>query len=129
MPNINEVFGGNYLKASDLHDEEIVLTIAGVCEKEFENNGKKQKKLDVWFADDPRHLILNVTNARKIAQAHGPNTDAWIDKKIQLYVAEVEFQGDTVPAIRVRTGKKPAPAPRRGPPDFVDTSHTLDDTF
>ena len=124
MPNINEVFGGNYLKAADLHDDELLLTIAGVSEKEFENNGKKQKKLDMWFSEDPRHLVLNVTNSRKIAQTYGPNTDNWIGKKIQLYVAEVEFQGDTVPAIRVRTGKK-----KPTPPPAADFNDSIEDTF
>ena len=46
-------------------------------------------------------LVLNVTNARSIADMHGGDTDEWTGKKITLCKVRVDFAGKVVNAIRV----------------------------
>ena len=65
-------------------------------------------------------MVLNKTNAMKIAELHGNETNDWYDKIIEIYAAEVDFQGRSVDAIRVRaprteTSSDQQSEPRREP--------------
>jgi len=49
-------------------------------------------------------LVLNKTNARTIAKVVGsPRYAEWVGKRITLVRADVEFAGDMVEAIRVKS--------------------------
>lgn len=115
--NINDAFPSNYLKASDLGDGTPIVTIERV---EVEPVGRtKEMKPVVYFAGKTKGLILNKTNSKKIADiAESPDTDDWHGVQITLYATEVDFQGETVEAIRVKAPKRQAPAPaaRRAAP-------------
>ena len=113
---LSTVFGGDSLKAADLQGAEPTVTIATVTMKEFD----KGNKLVITFVGKKKCLVCNKTNANRIAFAHGTNTDNWIGKKIQLYTDLVDFQGNTVEAIRVRP-TKPAPASKPATSDFNDS--------
>ncbi len=133
MVNINTIFSG-YLTAADIDGRDPICTIEEVTVKKFENDGRVQVKLDITFAEEEKHLLCNVTNATTIGDVFGSETDAWVGRKIQLYVdPNVMFGGRRTPSIRVRTGKKrsasaPAPAPRKPEPEF-DDSTDLSETF
>jgi hypothetical protein len=58
-------------------------------------------------------MVLNKTNANNIALAYGEETDDWRDQEIILFEAMVDFQGKTVPAIRVKGPVKNRQAPAR----------------
>ena len=98
MPNINQMFPSKYLKAGDLQGQEVVVTILGIS---FETVGENTKPI-LAFAGKNKGLVLNVTNGRTIGGLHGEETDGWIGKSIILGTAWVDFQGNTVEAIRVR---------------------------
>lgn len=104
--NINQLYGGDYLKAADLQGKPRQLTIAGVDAREFDqqdkdgNSYKKQKAI-LSFAKTERQLVLNVTNANMIAAIYGPDTDAWIGKVVELRSEKVPFGSNIVDAIRV----------------------------
>ena len=53
-------------------------------------------------------MVLNKTNANNVSVLYGDDTDDWIGRSVELFEAMVEFQGKTVPALRIR-------APRRQP--------------
>ncbi len=104
--NINDLYPSKYLKASDLHDKTVVVTIARVV-TEIVDTRKNEQKPIVYFTTASgkpvdRGLVLNKTNANQIAFLFGPDTDEWIGKTIEMFPARVEFQGKMVEAIRVR---------------------------
>jgi hypothetical protein len=99
--DINTAFPSNYLKASDLDGPtRRVITKVGV------KDVRGDRKVVMDFADDDKPLIVNKTHARTIARAYGSDTDRWIGKSIELVEALVDFQGNTVPAVRVRIPTK-----------------------
>lgn len=101
MPNINDAFPSNYLKASDLRGSEVVVTIDHVG---FEPVGRqKEMKAVVYFKGKEKGLVLNKTNATKITQLAGsPNTEDWDGIRIKLYPTETEFAGEMTECIRIK---------------------------
>jgi len=100
---ISDIFAGNWLKADDLKGKAVVVTIESA---EIEEVGQdKEKKLCLHFVGKDKGLIVNKTNATTIGKIHGEDTDEWIGKKIKLMPREVEFQGESVWAIRVSLQK------------------------
>lgn len=123
MANINQVYGGNSLKAADLQGREFTLTIATVVNKSFDDGAK----LIITFREAQKAFVCNKTNAQHIGALYGPETDGWIGRQIVLFPTEVMFQGTLTPAIRVR-GSYQQMAPRQpaqplpminGQPGFV----------
>lgn len=125
MPNINDSFPSNYLKASDLKGSEVVVTIDRVA---FEPVGRqKEMKAVVYFKGKEKGMVLNKTNATKVtALAGSALTEDWDGIRIKLYPTETEFGGETVECIRVKNAPangqprqqpKPAPEPEPEPVD------------
>lgn len=112
MPNINDAFPSKYLRASDLRGAQPVVVIAHVSTEEVGKD--REEKLVVYFHGKEKGLVLNKTNATKIATLTGSqDTDGWEGKSIRLYSAEVQFGSDIVEAIRVKQATnngKPAAA-------------------
>lgn len=116
MPNIDAVFPSHYLKASDLGDSQPVVTIDRL---DIEPIGRqKEMKPVLYFVGKEKGLVLNKTNARKIADLAGSkDTEDWAGTRIKLYATEVEFQGEPMESIRVKaasngqTVTKPKPKP------------------
>ena len=113
MPNINDAFPSNYLKASDLKGRSVVVVIDRV---EFEPVGqKKDMKPILYFQGKTKGVVLNKTNATKImALTDTPDTENWRGFAIVLYPTETSFQGDMVDCIRVKAA--PTTARRQPPP-------------
>jgi arabinogalactan endo-1,4-beta-galactosidase len=127
---ISSAFPSDYLKASDLQGNAVTVTMAHVS---MEAVGKDQKPI-LYFQGKERGLVLNKTNASKISEMYGDDTDNWTGGKIILYEAMVDFKGDTVAAIRVRlaprngnsqTQTTPRTSSQSQPPD--DRGHFSDD--
>lgn len=97
--NINEIFDSKYLRASDLKDKQPVVTITQIEMAKMQDGANKPC---IYVNNNPKALVLNKTNATMIGKLYGNETDAWIGKKIKLITAWVEYQGDTVQAIRIR---------------------------
>lgn len=107
---LNEVYGGNYLKAEDLKDRgEVRCIIESVSVMEGDDG---KKKAVLHFRGKDKTLPLNITNANMVAELHGDETDDWEGKAITLYTCKVDFQGKRVLAIRV----KEAPSQRQAQP-------------
>jgi hypothetical protein len=123
---ISSAFPSDYLKAADLRGRDVTVTMDSV---KIETVGRDKESLPVlYFRGKDKGLVLNKTNARKIAEAFGDDTDDWSGGEIILYEAMVEFQGNTGPALRVRltpprrdNGKQsPNPTPSRAEQGFDD---------
>jgi hypothetical protein len=111
---LSEVFKSDFLKAEDL-DEDTVVTIAGVEVKELGSGKDKDQKPVITFEELDKGLACNRTNAQTIAKLYGDDTDDWIGKQITLFATEVDFKGDQVLAIRVRTRAPKTTAPATAP--------------
>ncbi len=101
---ISLAFPSDYLKAADLQGHAVTVTMAHVS---MEKVGNDQKPI-LYFQGKEKGMVLNKTNATKIAEMFGEDTENWTGGSIVIYEAMVDFKGDTVAAIRVRI------APRRG---------------
>jgi len=114
MPNIDAVFPSNYLKASDLGDKSPLVTVDRV---EIEPIGRdKEMKPVIYFQGKEKGLVLNKTNAKKIAELVGSkDTDDWTGCQIRIYATETEFGGETVECIRVKPAGGNAQPPKRQP--------------
>jgi hypothetical protein len=119
MANIHDSFPSNYLKASDLKGAQPIVTIDRI---EFEPVGKQREmKPILYLVGKEKGIVLNKTNATQIATLAGtPDTDEWHGVRIKLFATHVEFQGETVEAIRIKgappqagstTTRAAAPAP------------------
>lgn len=96
-----DAFKSKFLKASDLAEEDLTLTIRNTT---LEKMPDDKEKPVVWFRErhiDGKGLVLNATNWDIIAGMLGDDSDDWSGKKITLTVEEVRFQGKLVPSIRV----------------------------
>jgi arabinogalactan endo-1,4-beta-galactosidase len=105
---ISAAFPSNYLKAADLNDRNVKVVMDRV---EMEDIGGDHKPI-LYFQGKDKGLVLNKTNSNNIAAAYGDDTDAWAGCELVIYPAMTDFQGKTVPCIRVRspTAKDRAPA-------------------
>lgn len=109
MPNVNDLFPSKYLKAADLEDGELMMTIDRVVVEEIGRGTDRSEKLVIGFLETEKLLILNKTNTMTISRLHGPDTDDWEGKQISLYATEVTFEGQLVEAIRVRSRMPKSP--------------------
>lgn len=102
---LTDMFPSNLLKAQDVTDAggEMELTIFDVEIKEFDgDSGAKESKPIIVFAEDNKRMVLNKTNANRLAEMFGNDTDGWLKKKVILHVEQTDFQGKTVPSVRVK---------------------------
>jgi len=119
MANLNDVFTGKSLKASDLQGRDVTLTISDVQVVEFDDG----PKLEISFDGTGRTFICNKTNAGLIAEHHGMVYTDWPGKAITIYPTRTDFGGKMVPCIRVRApeeiqGAQQPSAP--APPETLD---------
>jgi hypothetical protein len=120
--NIDSAYPSQFLKASDLGDKSPVVTIDRI---EVEPVGRtKEMKPIVYFQGKDKGLVLNKTNARKIAELTGSkDTDDWTGCQIRIYATETSFEGDMVECIRIKaagTPTKPVAKPKPEPVEELE---------
>lgn len=112
---ISSAFPSKYLSAADLQGRAVRVTIARL---EMGDMGEGKRKPILYFEGKAKGLALNKVNSNNIASAYGDETDNWIGAELELFETMVDFQGKTVPAIRVRIPPRqvqqraPAPTPK-----------------
>jgi hypothetical protein len=104
MPNINDFFPSNYLRAADLGGKEVDVTIDRITSEEFEQDGKKRAKAVIHFRNAGiKPLVSNKTNSMLIAAACGSEDyGTWSGKQVRLYADLVSFKGKVSEAVRVK---------------------------
>lgn len=100
MPRLGDLFPSKWLKASDLDEDGLAVTIKTI-DVEKMNDG--EEKAVVYFKEISKGLALNKTNAKSISKLYGDDTDDWEGKKITIFPSECDFKGETVDCIRVKT--------------------------
>jgi len=125
--NRNDVFPSKYLKAGDLSEDGSGETFT-IEKVEIEEIGmNKDKKPVIHFEESDKAMVCNKTNWNTISKVLGSqDSDDWIGKEVQLYRAEVEFQGEMVEAIRVKIN---VPKPRKSVPINQPSSQDDDIPF
>jgi len=104
MTSYDDWFPSNFLKADDLDDGSMTLTITDIHPEKMQDGTSKPC---VFFKEDKRALVLNVTNKnalQMITKSKSPQ-DA-IGLRIMLVQVEAEYQGKPCKAMRIR--KPPA---------------------
>jgi len=107
------MFPSKYLKAADFEDEEASLRISRVVREKLKEDDPEEKTI-VYFEDERRGLVLNMTNGGSIAYMYGDDSKDWIGKDVVLYQEIVPFKGEMKPAIRIRVMKEKKIAHRIG---------------
>ena len=110
MPDINAAFPSKYLRATDLGDDAVLVTIDRVTNERLKNQqGVEESRPAIHFHEFPnKPLVLNKTNAKKIATLlKSTDTDDWEHQQVQLYATETQFGADTVACIRVKQAALP----------------------
>lgn len=107
--NIYQLFPSDYLRAADLNNRPFTLTIERFAVEEM--GQPPEEKPVVYFEHADKGLVLNKTNAMAIASLYGPETDAWVGKRITIYPTQVQAFGKMQDAIRVKPSIPPAPQP------------------
>ena len=120
--NINEVFPSKYLKAADLQGRQVTVKIRSAEQETIGDD----RKLVVYFEGKEKGVVCNKTNANNIAALYGPDTDDWAGNEITLFEAMVDFQGKTVPSIRVRA---PVRGKAQAAPKVTQATSDMDDTI
>lgn len=113
---ISAAFPSEYLKAADLQGRQIPVKIDRV---ELKDIGGEHKPI-LFFVGKDKGMVLNKTNANTISAAYGDDTEDWADGDVILFESMVDFQGKTVPAIRVKVpprsrAERSVQAPARQP--------------
>jgi hypothetical protein len=118
MAKLSEVFPSAYLKADEIPEEGMVLTISEVEIKELGQGSDKQVKPVITFEEVEKQLVCNKTNAGTIVKLTGSDdTDDWAGHKVRLIAMEVQGPHGLVNSIRISSKpvkaapKKAAPAP------------------
>jgi hypothetical protein len=93
--NMSKYLGNAFLKVDDIKASgPIQVTITDVSEGRF-------GKPDLTF-DDGTRLSCNGTNGRVLARAYGLESDDWVDKRVELVVGGIKYDGKMNEAILVK---------------------------
>ena len=116
MANINEIYQSEFLRADQLGGQPRRAVIEATTVEVLGQGENAQQKLVLKFKGAKQRLPLNKTNALSLASAWGPNTDNWIERKVELRPERVLFSGKMVDSIRLHPAPAaPAAAPAAAP--------------
>ncbi len=120
--HIDSAFPSKYLKASDLQGRNVTVKMGRVEQEKIGDD----MKLILYFQGKEKGVVLNKTNANNVAAIYGGETEDWYGKDITLVEAMVDFQGKSVPAIRMRAPPRNS-APARQPQRQMAEADGYDD--
>jgi hypothetical protein len=135
----DEWFPSNFLKADDLDDGPMTLTISDIHPEKMQDGNSKPC---VFFKEDKRALVLNVTNKNSLVMLSKSKSPAdAIGLRVMLVQVEAEYQGKPCKALRIRKPPtlggpaaaepprqpKPGAAKRGRPPGKKTLAEDMDD--
>ncbi len=125
MTSYDDWYPSNYFKADDVIDNPLDLTITGIRPEKMQDG---KPKPCVFFKEDKRALVLNVTNKNfliMLTRSKDP-TDA-VGQLVRLQAEPGQYQGKPCMGLRLARppaiGEAPRPAPKatkRKPPKSDD---------
>lgn len=85
MANVNEIYASKWLKAEDLQNRTITVTISGAhVEDVTQASGEKEKRIVVGFVGKNKRLICNKTQALALAKIGGDDSERWTNIQVML---------------------------------------------
>lgn len=115
MPRVSEMIVSKFLKKDDFDDDRI-CTIKSVKLEDMPGDAGEQKWV-LYFREEQKGLVMNMTTIRVLEQAFGDDTDHWTGNRVMVYVdPSVSFAGRIVGGLRIRTPKKGVQQPTPPPP-------------
>lgn len=109
----SDAFPSKYISASDLQGQDAVVKITHITTEEI---GGKQKFI-CYFAGKKKGLVLNKTNWNTIVRITGmDDSDDWTGAEVCLFETMVDFQGDSVPAVRIKAPPRRSAEREQQPP-------------
>ena len=92
-----------YLRAIDI-EEPTLFTISNVTIDTLKVRNTESERGVVWFEEDERGLVLNVSLTEILMDLFGSETDRWKGKRVRLFNdRRVKFKGEAVGGIRVKS--------------------------
>lgn len=113
--NLDDAFPSKYMKASDLPEDGSALPFVIEEVRTEEVGREKQLRPIIYFKDQEKGFVCNVTNKNTIKKLFGTaDSEELVGKTIKLYSTEVQFGDEMVESIRVslKTGKPVKAAPK-----------------
>jgi hypothetical protein len=113
--DFDAMYGSKYLSVSDLKGQRPRRTIGKVEVAELkEKDGSTKRKRIIYFEGEEKPLVLNKTNATKLAMAFGKGSPDWIGARVELYSEMTTLGKEGVRLQPLRTVARP-PAPKIDP--------------
>src|SRR5262245_16942516 len=91
---MSKYMGSPFLKVEDVEERPRRVRIVKI------ETGQYDKPVATF--DDNSRLSLNVTNSRALGRAYGTDSRDWIDKDVELYLGEIEYNHEPKPSVLVR---------------------------
>ena len=102
----DDIYGSKYFSAADLRGEQMQRRIGKVDVIELkEKDGSTKRKFVLYFEGVEKPLVLNKTNAQKLAASFGKDRFKWVGVAVELY-AEMTSLGKE--GVRLRPLKSAA---------------------
>jgi hypothetical protein len=130
MPeDFDDLYGSNYLAAGDLK-KPISTVIEQVEQKDFARQGEKRKmKAVLQVRGIKKPIVVNKTNALKLAAAFGKDFDDWIDQRIVIKAEDTTFGGRPTKGLRVYSANNEEAPALNAPKSKSKRSDDLDDAL
>jgi hypothetical protein len=107
------LYGSKYLSAADLKGQRPRCTIGKVEVAELkEKDGSTRRKFVVYFEGEDKALVVNKTNATKLAMAFGKDNAEWVGARVELYSEMTSLGKEGVRLQPLKTVSKTAVAPK-----------------
>ncbi len=105
----DDLDGSKYLAASDLHGETPHYKIGRVDVVELtDKNGTTKRKFVIHFVGVEKPMVVNKTNAKKLASAFGKDRSLWKGMSAELYSETTSF-GEGLRLRPLKPGATAAP--------------------
>jgi len=120
-----EAFPSNWLGKEDVMSGSMALTITKVENGEVKSEHGSEVWPIMWFRETKKQLILKPTNWGLVESLHGPESDDWAGKTIEVFHdPTVMFGSDRVGGLRIRApggmaAAAPPPADEAAPVETI----------
>ena len=110
MTAFDDIYGSKHFSNPDLNGGQLRVKIIKVAVADLhDKDGMPNKKLVTYFEGYEKGLVLNETNALRLAEAYGKDPSKWIGQHIDLYseMTDLGKEGVRVRALRKSVTPRP----------------------
>lgn len=118
MAKISSIYPNRFLKPYELSKQKRTPALIERVTTEVFGNDFAEKLVVTLLSEDgsKRELVLNQTNARRLAAEFGDETDHWHGREVVLWTADINFRGDIIASVQIEPAPSPVPeAPKTTP--------------